>query len=262
MSSIEVSASLNTPGINPYTPLRAGRSGQSASISDNQIADRQDVTSAAQNNSGFAQLQLVNDAGNEAAAQVKSTNDQLTNIATYLAKMKQQAVQLIKVYPPYPPGESSRVKMIRSMMGLRKQIENLTIPPDSKWYGKSGEQAVPHQTTVPSVQAVMQSLAVPDLPDMADNNNVQAAIVSIDRAAEIVSSQQSALAGSAGASDGAVSIDAKVAELKSQAQDALEYTIPGENEAQQKSSEIKMGLEQLPKTGLNGDQAQLLQSLG
>lgn len=40
-----------------------------------------------------------------------------------------QAVEMVKNYPPYPPGNSQRQDYINSLNGLRKEIESLVFPP-------------------------------------------------------------------------------------------------------------------------------------
>jgi len=47
-----------------------------------------------------------------------------------IAKMKKQLETIVKMYPPFPPGSEERIKFLKEYSGLRKQIEQLTIPPD------------------------------------------------------------------------------------------------------------------------------------
>jgi hypothetical protein len=47
-----------------------------------------------------------------------------------ISKMKKELDTFVKQYPPYLQGSQEREKILKSYIGLRKQIEELTIPPD------------------------------------------------------------------------------------------------------------------------------------
>lgn len=56
-----------------------------------------------------------------AVDQVLATADDLLN------RMRQQ-VMMIKNYPPFPPGNEDRLNFIKSIEGLRKEFEALSVP--------------------------------------------------------------------------------------------------------------------------------------
>jgi len=47
-----------------------------------------------------------------------------------VAKMKANLSTIVKMYPPYPPGSQERSRILKSYIGLRREIEQLTIPPE------------------------------------------------------------------------------------------------------------------------------------
>jgi len=55
----------------------------------------------------------------------------MQTIENYIDKMKAKLKRVIKNYPPFPPGSEGRVEILKSFNTFRKQIAQLTIPPDS-----------------------------------------------------------------------------------------------------------------------------------
>ncbi len=52
------------------------------------------------------------------------------HINDLVAKMKANLSTIVKMYPPYPPGSQERSRILKSYIGLRREIEQLTIPPE------------------------------------------------------------------------------------------------------------------------------------
>lgn len=65
------------------------------------------------------------------ALSIRQANGALDQASTLMQKVS-NAVDQVKNYPPYPPGNNDRVKYISSLNGLRKEIEALTFPPVAK----------------------------------------------------------------------------------------------------------------------------------
>jgi len=82
-----------------------------------------------QNSSVWSVLQKINDSLNE-VAQKQQTGDKILNgVEDSVDGMKAQLGQILKNYPPFPPGSQERIRLLRGCVGLRKLIDQLTFPP-------------------------------------------------------------------------------------------------------------------------------------
>ena len=63
------------------------------------------------------------------ARNIRMTDLTITTIESYIEKMKDQLLTIVKNYPPFPIGSEDRVKFLNNYIGLKRQIEKLTIPP-------------------------------------------------------------------------------------------------------------------------------------
>jgi hypothetical protein len=50
-------------------------------------------------------------------------------MADALMKEMQGQVDVVKDYPPYPAGNEARVEYLKSIDGLRQQLQSMTVPP-------------------------------------------------------------------------------------------------------------------------------------
>lgn len=66
---------------------------------------------------------------NDLVKGVRQTNEQLNKAAEQVAQMQGSAMAIVKNYPPYPIESMERRELLMSYMSLRKDIENLMIPP-------------------------------------------------------------------------------------------------------------------------------------
>ena len=62
---------------------------------------------------------------------IEKADQALADINEELKKAKEDLTRIVKMYPPYPQGSKERAKLLSSYLGLRKQIEKLTVPPDN-----------------------------------------------------------------------------------------------------------------------------------
>jgi len=237
MSNIQATANQNSAGLTIYTQQRQSRvehsRPQQAIGEDGAGSGPKEAAPRIQGKSVFARLQLANDIGNRKAATLRSNDDRLATIAKLVMGMKHAAMQIVKNYPPFLTGDPERIKLLRSMNGLRKQIDNLTLPPDEKWYGK-----------IPG-----------ELPEMVADAFVQAAASSLDSAAEAIALQRSDQSGPGYGNE------MKMAELQAQSPEGLVLNVPSEADAYQKSAEVSASLWQ-QQAGMAGDNAELLQAVG
>ena len=66
----------------------------------------------------------------EIAWNIGIANKTIGRVNDLVAKMKAALTSIVKMYPPYPPESRERAKILESYVGLRKEIEQLTIPPE------------------------------------------------------------------------------------------------------------------------------------
>ena len=112
---------------------------------------------------------------NSAADTVKHTNSTLNAAGTIISKMRQQLDGIVKNYPPFPPGDTQRMKYLEGFMSLRKELEQLTFPSDN------GRLAA----TIP---------ALPTNPaDDTSDAPIHEALSSLDSAAGMIAAQRQRL---------------------------------------------------------------------
>ncbi|MBK6741811.1 MAG: hypothetical protein IPG66_02080 [Hydrogenophilales bacterium] len=78
--------------------------------------------------SSFSGLAAAKDEAAHVAQSVREVGKALEQ-ADRLVKALSQEVQMVKNYPPFPPGNEQRLAFINSVNGLRQQLEALAIPP-------------------------------------------------------------------------------------------------------------------------------------
>jgi len=77
---------------------------------------------------GFASLAAAKDEVIQGARSIRETHKSLDVVAGVLKELN-DAVQLVKNYPPFPQGNEKRIDYITGINGLRQQLEALEIPP-------------------------------------------------------------------------------------------------------------------------------------
>ncbi len=72
-------------------------------------------------------LQAVNAGLETVAISIRGADQAMAAIEEHLDQM----IEVVKLFPPYPEGDSSeeRIKMLRSFNGIRRLIDQLTVPP-------------------------------------------------------------------------------------------------------------------------------------
>ncbi len=66
---------------------------------------------------------------NVSAKSIRAKDNALTRIEESLKKAEQPLTEIVKLFPPFPPGSEERVKMLKSFNSYRKLINKLTFPP-------------------------------------------------------------------------------------------------------------------------------------
>jgi len=97
----------------------AGGQFTTATADDNQVATR---------HVGFSALATAKDEATRAAQSIREVNQALGQVEVQMERLAQR-VQVVKNYPPFPPGNEQRLEYINSINGLRKQLEAMSVPP-------------------------------------------------------------------------------------------------------------------------------------
>ncbi len=66
----------------------------------------------------------------EAAVRLQRMDQQLDQIEKTASSLKEELNNIRRTLPPFPPGSQERVRFLKGYIGLRKLIEQLTVPPD------------------------------------------------------------------------------------------------------------------------------------
>jgi len=66
---------------------------------------------------------------NDLVKGVRESTEQLNSAAEQVSRMQGNLMTIVKNYPPYPIESSERRELLMSYMSLRKEIEDLMIPP-------------------------------------------------------------------------------------------------------------------------------------
>jgi hypothetical protein len=75
-------------------------------------------------------FQSVKSRLNLVARNIRDADETMGEIETYIDKMKAQLEKIVKNFPPFPPGSEERMEKLRTFHTFRKQIDEMTIPPN------------------------------------------------------------------------------------------------------------------------------------
>ena len=74
-------------------------------------------------------FQKFHENSNVSAKSIRAKDNALTQIEESLKKAEKPLTEIVKLFPPFPPGSEERVKMLKSFNSYRKLINKLTFPP-------------------------------------------------------------------------------------------------------------------------------------
>lgn len=122
---------------------------------------------------------------NELVKGVRQTNEQLNRAAEQVAQMQGSLMSIVKNYPPYPIESMERRDLLMSYMSLRKEIENLMIPPPPQ---PVYEKVKTMWDAMFAQNGQMQASAVPALTHDSSDKQVQVAASELGRLNEQLAS--------------------------------------------------------------------------
>jgi hypothetical protein len=76
-------------------------------------------------------MQQFNAEFNTVAKSIRIADKAMGEIETNIEQMESEVEMFLKQYPPYPPGSEERINYLNRFAMLRKQIDQLTMPPDA-----------------------------------------------------------------------------------------------------------------------------------
>jgi hypothetical protein len=138
---------------------------------------------------------------NAIAKNIRVADKAIEAIENYIDRMKAELGRIIKNYPPFPPGSEERVRLLKSYISLRKQIDQLTIPPPSNEFNI---RIVTDSEFVPEAEDwdVLTDLnsihiPIPDLSEDTTDEDIVASIAALETAKEMILQRRDKLAGEA-----------------------------------------------------------------
>ena len=114
------------------------------------------------------------------ASQIRSADKAMGRIETYIDRMKEQLGNIIKKYPPYPLDSPKRNEHLQEYAALRKEIEQMTIPPI-------------RESVAGGPKKVTTELSIPVLHGGSSDQEVSAAADGLQKAKETVVAGRSQL---------------------------------------------------------------------
>ena len=66
---------------------------------------------------------------NNIAKKIRIADNALGKISNYIGEMQSKLENIVKRFPPFPPGSEERIKNLKGFNAFRKLIDRLTIPP-------------------------------------------------------------------------------------------------------------------------------------
>jgi hypothetical protein len=144
------------------------------------------------------------------SSQAVSTRDEdrtLNEVDELVGRMRDEVETIQKSYPPYPPGSEERVRILKSYAGLRHQIAQLTVPPETDGRAatdtskRSADPATKY-TFLLSLNGAVRTvsrgdvrvgptgLTIPELQEAAGDDEVAEAGARLDSTSEAISKER------------------------------------------------------------------------
>ncbi|WP_224983692.1 hypothetical protein [Geomonas agri] len=205
------------------------------------IADQ--VLFSGQGDRKLADIRLQNERQNTTAAAIRETDKVAQELGQKIDKLKQPLETIVKNFPPFAPQDKERVKLLRSYNALRKEIDELTLPPP------------------PSVVEARKQVALPEPLGMnADDSQIADHVDKLDAAAQSLTG----LRGDIAAATANFVADGRFANIFSApkgSESLVSDPIASESRAAQKSVEIGQQFAESVTQGVAQQHPQFLKGL-
>ena len=132
-------------------------------------------------------LQQFNTEFNAVVKSIRIADKAMGEIEANVEQMESEVEMFLKQYPPYPPGSEDRIKYLSRFAMLRKQIDQLTIPPDAgarsilgpsrdgaaeAWKIEIGGQAIRPTIRRQPVHTGPEGLALPEITQESTDDQI------------------------------------------------------------------------------------------
>jgi hypothetical protein len=108
----------------------------------------------------------------EKAVRLQHMDQQMDQIGKTASSLKDQMNTILRTLPPFPPGSQERVRLLKSYIGLRKLIEDLTIPPEVPFF------------------RFKEEISLPEISDKASDQDWERAISALDKTQKALQQQK------------------------------------------------------------------------
>ncbi len=223
-------------------------------------------------------LQTINSGLDRVAMNIRIADAAMTTIGDYIDHMKAQLDTIVKNYPPFPPGSEERVRMLRTFNSFRKQIDQLTIPPDNgarkimadpsvvhdagDWVVAAGDNVMRLTIHNQQVHTGPTGLNISELSDDATDAEIHAAIQGLESAQDILRQRQASLHIDAAAVATYSSFNTRMASHEQSVAERTESADMNEVTAQIRSAELRQALITESLKSLTQAQSQLISLFG
>jgi hypothetical protein len=158
-------------------------------------------------------LQKFNAGFNAVVKSIRIADQAMAEIDVNVEQMESEVEMFLKQYPPYPPGSEDRVNYLNRFALLRKQIDQLTVPPDAgakyiigtsgapqtkEWEVEIGGQKTGQTIRRQPVHTGRDGLGLPDISADSSDEQVAAMQKALSQARQTIQQRRSQLAEDAG----------------------------------------------------------------
>jgi len=146
---------------------------------------------------------------NAVVKSIRIADKAMGEIEANVEQMESEVEMFLKQYPPYPPGSDERVKYLSHFAMLRKQIDQLTIPPDigarsiigkpqsgqsSDWEIKIGGETIGNTIRHQPFHTGKDGLALPEISLQATDEQIAGLKKALGSARQQIQQQRSEFA--------------------------------------------------------------------
>jgi len=147
---------------------------------------------------------------NAVVKSIRIADQAMDDIAADIEQMESEVEMFLKQYPPYPPGSEDRIKYLSRFAMLRKQIDQLTIPPDAGarrilgeggnappsdgWNVEIGGRSIDQTIRRQPMHAGFGGLDLPEITMESSDDQVKAMHVALGEAKQKIQDRRAGLA--------------------------------------------------------------------
>ena len=146
---------------------------------------------------------------NAVVKSIRIADQAMDDIAANVEQMESEVEMFLKQYPPYPPGSEDRIKYLSRFAMLRKQIDQLTIPPDAGarrilgeggngpsdgWNVEIGGRSIDQTILRQPMYAGFGGLDLPEIAMESSDDHVKAMHVALGEAKQKIQDRRAGLA--------------------------------------------------------------------